>query len=227
MTETTPEDALEYRVSRDAFGDAARLVAGALEEVAAERGRVRLAIPGGSAVAAARQAAEHLRERGFAFERLLLTWVDERCVPSSSPESNYGTARFAPAPGVELPLYLDGERPEQAVARVEQELARGFEGALDVVLLGMGGDGHIASLFVDRPPLPGFVGHVGDSPKPPPDRITLTRALLATARHTILVAVGAPKRAALERLVDGDHGLPAAGLPGLVICTDQVLGGTR
>ncbi len=223
MPETTPERALERIEARDPFATAARLVTEAVERIAAARGRVRLAIPGGSAAAAASLAAELLRARGFDFERLLLTWVDERCVPSSSPDSNHGAVRFEPAPGVVLPLYVEGERPADAVARVERALTTTFKGALDVLLLGMGGDGHVASLFVGRPPLAGLVAHIGDSPKPPADRITLTREILATARHMFLVAAGEEKRAALTRLIAGDPSLPATGLPGLVVCTDLEL----
>ncbi len=223
MTEMTPERALERIEARDPFDTAARLVTDAVEQIAAARGRVRLAIPGGSAAAAASRAAELLRARGFDFERLLLTWVDERCVPSSSPDSNRGAVRFEPTPGVVLPLFVDGERPADAVARVARALTTTFEGALDVLLLGMGADGHVASLFVGRPPLAGLVAHIGDSPKPPADRITLTREILATARHMFLVAAGEEKRAALTRLIAGDPSLPAAGLPGLVVCTDLEL----
>ena len=109
--------------------------------------------------------------------------------------------------------------------RLERELRESFGGALDVVLLGLGHDGHIASIFPGRPPLTGLAAHVANSPKPPADRITLTRPLLATARHTILVAGGEKKRAALEGLAAGRAELPATGLPGLVICTDLKLGG--
>jgi len=220
VTETPPGRALEWVVSPDPFDAAARLVADAVQRVAATHGRARLAIAGGSAAVAARLAAELLRERGFGFELLLLTWVDERCVPPSSPDSNRGALRFDPEPGLELPLYIDGERPADSVERVEQVLATTFDGKLDVLLLGMGGDGHIASLFPGRPPQPGLVAQVDDSPKPPARRITLTRALLATAQHTILVAAGEGKRRALTRLARGDASLPATGLPGLVVCTD-------
>jgi 6-phosphogluconolactonase len=224
LTGTTPGRALEPIVASDPFAAAAGFVASALERVAAERGRVRLAVPGGSAAATVAQAAGLLEERGFDFARVLLTWVDERCVPASSPDSNRGGLQLGSEPGVVLPLFTDGERAEDAVARVERELAATFEGALDVVVLGMGADGHVASLFPGRAPPAGRVAHVRDSPKPPTERITLTRAMLATARHTFVVAAGEEKRAALERLVAGDATLPASGLPGLVVCTDMELG---
>lgn len=227
MTEATPEPALEWIVSPDPFTVAAREIAGALERIVTERGRVRLAISGGSAAVSFTQAAQLLRERDFDFGRLLLTWADERCVPQSSAESNRGATALEPAPGVELPLYLDGERPSDAVERIEHELRASFDGALDVVLLGMGGDGHVASLFVGRPPLEGLAAHIADSPKPPADRITLTRTMLGTAQHTFLVAAGESKRDALKRLLARDTSLPATGLPGLVICTDLDLGGSK
>ena len=140
---------------------------------------------------------------------------------SSSPDSNRGALRVEPRPGRELPLYLDGEIPLEAVSRVRRALAADFDGALDVVVLGMGADGHVASLFPGRPPLPELAALVTDSPKTPAQRITLTRAMLATAQRTILVAAGAEKRTALTGLASGDASLPATGLPGLVVCTDQ------
>ena len=84
--------------------------------------------------------------------------------------------------------------------------------------------GHVASLFPGRESSRnGFVAFIPDSPKPPARRITLTRAALASAAHTLLLATGEPKRSALERLCAGDPALPATGLPGLVVVTDLVL----
>ena len=68
-----------------------------------------------------------------------------------------------------------------------------------------------------------MVAHVADSPKPPADRVTLTRRALDTARFVILVAIGESKRDALKRLVSGDETLPAHGLKGLVVVTDLEL----
>jgi 6-phosphogluconolactonase len=209
---------------------AAERLAGALERIDGERGRVRLAVTGGSAVAPLGLARRSLK--AGVWGRVQLTWIDERCVPFADPESNRGAAYRAghldpsDPPGLELPLYLDGEKPEPAAARAAAGLARGFGGRLDVILLGLGEDGHIASLFPGRPfrrPGEPLAFAVADSPKPPPDRITLSLALLATAPAAILLACGAGKRAALARLGQGDPALPGSALERLTVFTDQEL----
>jgi 6-phosphogluconolactonase len=214
---------LTLRVSGDPVATATEELCDAISRDLAEGEFVRLAIPGGSALAALPGARERL---GDAWNRIALTWVDERCVPVDDPDSNRGAARRLglledPAPVSVLPLHEDGESPAQAVKRVTAGLQSTFDNALDVLLLGMGEDGHIAALFPSRGrPLHGPVAHVADSPKPPSDRITLTRAILATARDAILFVTGEGKRSALEKLLAGDARLPAHGLPGLVVVTD-------
>ncbi len=217
-------------IDADPFQRASGLVVAGILDVLARRTVARLAIPGGSAL---RSAVEARKDLGDAWRCVALTWVDERCVPFDDPESNQGAAarlglfgrhsgegnRVEPA--TVLPLYRDGEEPERAVARVEAAFSAEFANALDVVLLGMGPDGHVASLFPSQSwPSEGLVAYVAESPKPPPRRITLTRAALATAERVVLVAAGESKRDALERLIGGDVRLPAQGLEGLVIVTD-------
>ena len=221
---------------------AGRRLAACLREIAAIRpgAEIRLASPGGSALAAVVQAASAL---GALWSRIALTWVDERCVPLADPDSNRGAARRAgllgadpvagapraplaavPRPARIVPLFEDGDSPEAAVARYARRHADELEGGLDVVVLGLGADGHVASLFPDRPvPDGGPAAFVPDASKPPPRRITLTRAALVAARHTLLVATGEEKRAALGRLRAGDPRLSATGLPGLVVVTDLAL----
>ena len=208
----------------DPIDAAGALLADAVRTVDRARGAARLAIPGGSALAALGAAQGRL---GDAWSRVFLTWVDERCVPFERGESNRGAAYRAGflgaqrAPARELPLFLDGERGEEAVARAESGLTEIFDGAVDVLLLGMGEDGHVASLFPGWSAPPGArVAFVASSPKPPPQRVTLTRSMLVTARCTILVAAGEAKRAAVKRLLAGDPTLPAQGLPGLIVVTD-------
>lgn len=233
--------AFELVVDPDPIARAGGWLADCLRRLAAAPGQaeIRLAIPGGSALAAVARAAAEL---GEVWRRVALTWVDERCVPVADPASNRGEAirrgllsagpdfaSDAPrrvSPARVLPLFEDGESPESALARVARRYADELAGELDVAVLGMGPDGHVASLFPDLPaPTKGFVAFVPDSPKAPSRRITLTRVALATARHTLLVAVGEEKREALERLYAGDPRLAATGLPGLVVVTDLEPGG--
>ena len=231
--------AFELVVASDPIAQAGGWLADCLRRLAARPGEaeIRLAIPGGSALAAVAHAASDL---GELWRRVALVWVDERCVPVASRDSNRGeamrlgilspesgiSARRAPpvSPARVLPLFEDGEAPEAALTRIGRRYVDEFRGGLDVALLGMGEDGHVASLFPGRESSRnGFVAFIPDSPKPPARRITLTRAALASAAHTLLLATGEPKRSALERLCAGDPALPATGLPGLVVVTDLVL----
>lgn len=211
----------------DPAAAAAELLITLLERCDDRRGAARLAVAGGSAAGALGRLRRGLRPGVWG--RVLLTWVDERCVPFADPQSNrgaaYGDGHLDPAdpPGLELPLYLDGETPPEACARVAARLGGAFQGGLDVLLLGMGEDGHIASLFPGRP-----FGRTGgppvfavpDSPKPPCRRITLSLSLLAAAPDAVLVAAGAGKRAALARLAAGDPDLPGSALQGLKVISD-------
>ena len=235
MVEKSPScEAPQIVIDSNPLTRAAELLTQALSGVLQTSSAVRLAIPGGSALAAVPIVRSRL---GEAWGRVTLTWVDERCVDFENEESNRGAAArlglfgsMAPSgfrdtgandPERLLPLFENGETPEQAVSRVALGFRELFSNAIDVALLGMGTDGHVASLF---PPVPAFDGrmiaHVADSPKPPGDRITLTRRALETAATVVLLATGEPKRDALKRLVAGDSTLPAQGLPGLIVVTD-------
>jgi 6-phosphogluconolactonase len=210
-----------------------RALVEALEEAHARSGSARLAVAGGSAVGVLSGARAALRAE--VWERLRLTWVDERCVPFAHADSSRGEAYRSGAlhaeapPGYELPLVLDDEvwRPEAAVARVDAALRGAFEGGLDVTLMGMGEDGHVASLFPGHPALAATAAVVAidDSPKPPPRRVTLTLRTLATARVHVLYCVGMSKRAAVARLLAGDPALPAARLDGVLVVTDPQTAG--
>jgi 6-phosphogluconolactonase len=140
-------------------------------------------------------------------------WGDERCVPHDSPESNYHLVREAllervGAVNANYPMFCDeGADPYQ--------LRLGELGKLDVVHLGMGADGHIASLF------PGSSGFEADpgrlvvmnqdpSGRNPHPRMTLTLAGIARARLVLVTVRGEEKQAALDRVRNGDEGCPGS-----------------
>lgn len=206
------------------------LIAGALEEAIALRGFGRLAISGGSAASAVCKVRETM---GELWSLVRLTWIDERCVPTDDPMSNRGEAYRAgylsadQAAQIELPLWLDDDDDERAVARVQKSLDTSFDNGLDVTLLGMGPDGHIASLFaghalLNHPP-ERSVATLWDSPKPPPHRITLTLAFLQRCPRHILLALGSEKQPAIEATLASDPAFPASKLANLTIVTDNGL----
>jgi 6-phosphogluconolactonase len=210
----------------DPIGEAAGMIVRALEQADRFSGSARIAIPGGSAAIAIGRVRRDL-DPG-AWRRLRLTWVDERCVPFDHDESNRGSAHRsrlldpATPPGIELALFADGETPDAARARAEAGLARDFGGAIDVALLGMGDDGHVASIFPGHRALSarGLVAVEPRSPKPPAVRMTLTLPTLRTAPTVVLIVTGETKREALGRLATGDPTVPATLLGHAVVFTD-------
>jgi 6-phosphogluconolactonase len=210
----------------DPVAEAAVLIVRAIESADRSRGSARLAIPGGSAAAAVGRIRLGLAPG--VWRRLRLTWVDERCVPFGHADSNRGSAHRAglldpdDPPAVDRALVLDGETPDASRTRAEAALLLDFGGAIDVALLGMGEDGHIASLFPGHAVLSerALVALVRDSPKPPAERVTLTLPALRTATTSVLIVTGEAKRDAVTRLAQGDRRLPATLLGNIVVMTD-------
>jgi 6-phosphogluconolactonase len=215
--------ALEIVPTADPGLAAAQRLAQAIAQVDARRGACRLAIPGGSALQVLRHVHQFLPTGTWS--RVRLTWVDERCVPLADPASNRGALyrMRLPPPGLELPLWTDeDDNANAALERFEPRFARGFAGGLDVALLGLGEDGHVASLFPAHPALqaPGAAVFVPDSPKPPPLRMSLTLGVLRATPLAIMLVTGEGKRAALQRVIQREEGLPTSVLPHLMITTD-------
>jgi 6-phosphogluconolactonase len=213
-----PDPAALARAAAGLFADAAR-------RAAAERGRFVVALAGGSTPRAAYELLAGPLGADVPWARVHVCFGDERGVPPDDAASNYAMARdalLARVPVPEAQVYrLEGERePADAAARADA-LLRGLlgDGGLDLALLGMGADGHTASLFPGSPALDERERWVvateappGVTPRP---RLTLTLPALAQARHVVVLVAGAEKRDALRRaLADEPPLLPVARVRG-------------
>jgi 6-phosphogluconolactonase len=197
----------------------ARLFAKRVEEAVATRGVARIAISGGSTPQAtfkllADPAGPFLNT--VAWDKLYLYWVDERCVPPTDPESNYGVCKELLLDKVPLPeanvFRMEGElNPEEAASRYESYLRNSMklEGAespaFDLLLLGMGPDGHTASLFPNTEALENITNLVVANHVPQKDtwRITLTAPVINQATEVVFAIEGAGKADVLAEVFTG------------------------
>lgn len=213
----------------DAVAEAAadRIVASARNAIR-RRGRFRIALSGGSTPQPVYSLlAAPPRVTTVDWRRVEFFWGDERCVPPDHPESNYGVAReqlLERLPGVKegavhrMPADLpDREREAQGYQR---EIARAFATqpaaarppAFDLVWLGMGRDGHTASLFPGSTALEERRRWVVSSWAPAPAvwRMTFTLPIINAARSVLFVVIGADKAGPLGAIRSGSTGYPAA-----------------
>lgn len=192
-----------------------------LQRALAEYSRAVWVLAGGSSPMAAYRliAADH-RDR-LRWDSVTFLVGDERCVPEDDPASNWGQLREALLDPLGIPesnrLRPIGELSAEACADdYEQQLARlpamgDGHPRLDHVWLGLGEDGHTLSLFPGHPGatnMDRLVTPVHNSPKPPPDRISLTLRALQGARSCLIVAAGQEKAEAVARAQARDTGLP-------------------
>jgi 6-phosphogluconolactonase len=195
---------------------AARQLAARIDEARAYGRDIHVALAGGGTP---QRAYELLSEVEGAWGHVHLWLGDERCVPHDHPEANVRMVRESLRPDArEQPPVLHAlpspERPEDAAWLYGLELREAVpRERFDVMLLGMGPDGHTASLFPGHPALAAEAAPcvpVRDAPKPPPERVTMTLPVLRGARFTLLLATGAEKADALARVRDGDRSVPVA-----------------
>jgi 6-phosphogluconolactonase len=201
-------------VIRAADGDAvaeraARLIAELLDATLTARGTAHLALAGGTTPAGAYAQLQPKR-----WEGVELWFGDERCVGPDDPAANYRMVvetLLGHASGA-LVHRIEGEL--DALLRERVSADGGSVPVLDIALLGIGEDGHTASLFPHNPALEArdvAAVAVHDAPKPPPDRVSLSLEVLQCARSVILLASGPAKAAALARALAGpDPAVPAS-----------------
>ncbi|MFC4106174.1 6-phosphogluconolactonase [Micromonospora zhanjiangensis] len=215
---------------------AARLVVKIID-AQAERGHADIVLTGGRIAAAAHRAVGALPARDAVdWSRVDVWWGDERFLPAGHPDRNETQAREAlldslpldparihPMPPSDAPD--TGDDPEAAAAAYAAALAAAARPGtatlphFDVLMLGVGEDGHVASIFPEHPV--GYetrpVSAVRGSPKPPPVRLTLTRPAINTAEEVWLVAAGPDKARAVGVALSGAGPVqvPAAGVHGV------------
>jgi 6-phosphogluconolactonase len=189
---------------------AARAVLRAAAQAIEERGRFRVVLAGGNTP---QRIYGRLRAVRADWERWHVYFGDERCLPAGDALRNDRMARDVWLDHVPIPPAQIHAIPAELGAR---EAARRYAATLapverfDFVLLGLGEDGHTASLFPDHPGGNGAdVVAVRDAPKPPPERVSLTAARLGRARQVMFVVSGTQKRRAVAAWRRGDP-VPAA-----------------
>jgi 6-phosphogluconolactonase len=215
-------------------GAAGRRLIEAIQDAVAARGRALIVLTGGgNGIGLLRYLGSHGQR--IDWSKVQLFWGDDRYVPEDDDERNDKQARAALLDHIDIPSSnvhampaSDGEFASDLAAAAlayEQVLAANAEPGdptpnFDVHLLGMGPEGHINSLFPDTPAVretTRMVVSVEDSPKPPPQRITLTLPAIQRSREVWLMVSGAAKAEAAAAAIGGADpvAVPAAGAVGL------------
>ncbi len=171
------------------------------------------------------ETVKQAKARGIAFSNVHFFWADERCLPPTDPESNFKLANdllFLPLNISEKQIHrLRGEdAPEEAVKKAEAEIRSTISTVknnlpvLDLIFLGMGEDGHVASLFpvLSDHFLDIFVPFlvVENSPKPPPTRISLSYKMIFAAKNIWILASGEGKEVVFRKSLLPNGNTPMA-----------------
>ena len=184
---------------------AAELTASQVTEVLATRGRCRVGLSGGRTPRALYEAMATLPVR---WDTVELFWTDERCVPPDDAASNYDMVNRALLSRIDVPARnvhrIEGEQPPATAA--SHYAAQLGDKPLDILLLGMGLDGHTASLFPGDVHLTATERVIATrSPVPPPDRVSLSMRAINEAAVVVVVVAGEGKAARLAEVESQLH----------------------
>lgn len=194
--------------------EAARRTLAAAAEAIAERGAFRIVLAGGRTP---QRMHARLAAAGADWGRWQVYFGDERCVPPDDDQRNSKAAAAVWLAQVSIPPEnvhaIPAELGADAAAKAYAPLVAGAL-PFDLVVLGMGEDGHTASLFPGRQyPADALVHAVHDAPKPPPERVSLSAGALSQARQILILVTGGAKRDAVLAWRDG-RSLPVASVGG-------------
>jgi len=184
---------------------AARMVEDTARECIAQRGVFHWALAGGTTP---KQCYELLRNAAIDWSKVHVWFGDERCLPVGDAERNDVMADEALLNHVAIPVHqihrIDAELGAERASDLYADALANID-VLDLVLLGIGEDGHTASLFPNNPALtnPNLAVPVFNSPKPPSDRVSMGYKALKDARKRVVLVTGESKRDAFEKICAG------------------------
>jgi 6-phosphogluconolactonase len=212
--------------TNDFANDAARLILDLARKAIAARGLFRLGLTGGRSPRAIHTALMALAG-DLPWPKVQLTFGDERCVPPDHEDSNYRVARESLIDPSGIPegnvFRMRGEIDPETAAREYEAKLRAVAARLgephyahDLLLLGLGEDGHTASLFPGSPALDETTREVLPviGPKPPPQRLSMTFPLINASRHVLFLVAEPAKREIAEAAIAGDRRYPASRVHG-------------
>ena len=221
----TPEVVIYADNDSVAQATAARLLL-RIGDVLAHQDRVDIVLTGGTVgILTLVEAAKSPLAKGVDWTAVHVWWGDERFVPVGDADRNEGQAQEALLQHIPLPeenIHRMGAAgqfasAEDAAAAYAATYADNGSPAFDVLMLGLGPDGHVASLF------PEHAGYeetgasaiaVHNSPKPPPSRVSLSLETINKAKQVWVVATGAPKADVIAKCLKGDKTFPGAAVRG-------------
>ena len=207
--------------------EGATLFAESAHHAVAQRGLFTVALSGGSTPREMhRQLAEEPYRSGIPWHRIHIFWVDERCVPIEDPANNYGAAREDLLDRIPIPKTnvhpMPGHLPPDEGAIHYQREVTGFFGTgpdeipvFDFILLGIGTDGHTASLFPGTSVLKENekIISVAKGGSPHVDRLTMTYPILNRGREVVFLASGKEKAFVIQAIIENKRqDLPALGI---------------
>ncbi len=197
---------------------AAQYVVRIASESIADRGRFTIALSGGTTP---RKLYGLLGSEPYSsqidWKLVHIFWGDERCVPLDNPDSNYSMAQEVLLSKIPIPALqvhrMPADQPDRDAASyaytIEIQRTFGINGipGFDLIQLGMGPEGHTASLFPHQASLHEKQRLVipVSVPKPPPDRLTFTPPLLNAARNILFLVTGSDKADALQAVLEGEY----------------------
>jgi 6-phosphogluconolactonase len=219
QADVTPPTVIHTRTLAE---DAARFILSRAEAAISAHGLFRIGLAGGGTPRAVYAELARIGT-SLPWPKVQVTFGDERCVPPDHPDSNYRMALESLLGNALIPpgniFRIRGEiAPEEAAAACEAQLAAVAQRLgetryiHDLLLLGLGEDGHTASLFPGSPSLSETSRNVIPTigPKPPPQRVTFTFPLINASRHVLFLTGTKGKEAVLKAVLGGDQQYPAA-----------------